>query len=340
MRLSTQSIGRDATERGIALVTVLVMVSLLAVIGITVNRAGGVGSIMSRDLLEKEQAYYTAVAGNQHALFLLEANPTLVGYVFKDALDQPIRIPFAGGSYGASVADSSAPMGDILISADGITGGNVRAAVEKRRYPMAGQVYVYPPVVKDTYIDGQNELKNFGGDEELLIGANTPGVPRRALLEFDLSGIPPGVTIVSANLEVYMFDNHNAPEGTTVDLEVHRVTRSWEEGTRLGGGNSNGASWEEYDGILLWTTLGADFDPAVETVTTIVVDAIEQWHSWDIKALVQYWVDNPSEQYGLLLKDLDEATDDSSESFVCLFYSREASASGGSLKPRLSIDYE
>jgi hypothetical protein len=156
------------------------------------------------------------------------------------------------------------------------------------------------------------------------------------LLEFDLSSMPAGATVASAILELYMYNASTPIPDVQIEVNVHRVTRSWKEGNKNGTGNSNGASWDEYDGVDLWATQGADFNVAVEASETLLSQEIDQWHSWDITSLVQYWVDNPSDHFGLILKDLDEGTGPD-DTFYGTFYSRESTYSNGAFKPRLTV---
>jgi hypothetical protein len=153
----------------------------------------------------------------------------------------------------------------------------------------------------------------------LDIGADAAGDGRRGLIELDLSGIPAGATIVSAELSMYMSINSNAPNGTEIEIEVHRITRSWLEGTSTQGNNLDGASWQVYDAVNPWDNAGGDFDPTVEAVHIIIQDETRKKHKWDITSLVQYWMDNPSENYGMLLKDSDEGTGSGTETFFGTF---------------------
>ncbi len=329
--LTTRSIGRHAGEPGIVLVTVLILVSLVAVIGITVNRAGGVGSVVARNLLEKEQAYYTAMAGAQHALFLWDRDSSLDGACFKDAMDEPIRIPFAGGSYGASVTRPPAPMGDILITANGISAGGVQAALEKWRYNV--KITALPPLTKDVSLDEDFKERNFGALPELTIGAKDRKDEKRSVLEFDFSAIPSGATILSATLELYMYENEVAGGNPTLNAAVHRMTRAWQEGTGMGGGgDSDGATWVHHNGANEWASAGGDFQAAAAAQTNIQVGEINQWHEWDVTALVQYWIDNPSANDGLILRDSTPAN-----SFWGRFYSREYG--DPAYRPKLTVVY-
>lgn len=91
-----------------------------------------------------------------------------------------------------------------------------------------------------------------------------------------------GTTITSAVLSIYQQYSPNLDEpvpATTV--RVHRIT----------------APWVEAD--VTWNNFAGAFDPAV--ITTLQVDSIG-WHTATVTSLVQDWVNNPSQNYGLLLE--------------------------------------
>ena len=87
--------------------------------------------------------------------------------------------------------------------------------------------------------------------------------------------IPEGATIDSATLWVYV---HN-PGGA--EIYVHPVTASWEET------------------VVTWNNFGSSYDPTA--IGSFMADS-EGWRDVDVTALVQDWVDDPSSNFGILLR--------------------------------------
>lgn len=108
----------------------------------------------------------------------------------------------------------------------------------------------------------------------------------RTYLRFPLGGIPAGSTIVSARLEMYVWDRRY-PSGGDLSAGVYRViTGGWTE-----AGLGNTANWT-------WGTLPA---PAAAPEATTIISAADQWYSWNVTGLVQAWVNGSAVQNGVML---------------------------------------
>ncbi len=315
-----------ASRQGFALVIVLIVISLLAVMGITLNRVGGMQAVLSSNRGNGEDAYYTSLAGVEYALFVLKHDPTQRGTI-------ATGIPFGNGSYTVSVMDSPSPAGGILISSTGRVGRAVRT-IEKRSVLPAYQATL--SLLEDTYIDQGRATDNFGISTKLVVGAKKKEDAKRGLLKYDLKLIPPGSTIMSADLELYLYDHvRQMGMNNHLEIEVHRLVHSWKEGKKDGQGDET--NWRRYAKNRDWTSRGGDFDPAVEAVTTVLYGEINQWHRWDITGLVQYWVNNPASNSGMILKDIDEGAAGKQDTFEGEFYSGEYV--DASFRPKLTVIY-
>ncbi len=172
--------------------------------------------------------------------------------------------------------------------------------------------------VADTYIDASKTDKNLGDETDIRLKADS-GKQRRSLLQFDLSTVPSSATVTSAKLELYV-----TRKKVGVTVNVHRLTKSWSEGT---GVDTAGADWGYSDEPTSWTNSGGDFDATasgslVTSTTGVYVDA-------DVTALVQAWVDGTFANHGFLV----DATGGNGE---IKFHSREAVG----FEPRLVIVYK
>jgi RHS repeat-associated protein len=151
---------------------------------------------------------------------------------------------------------------------------------------------IQPDVEDATFISAPGYLP-FVGDR-LYIGGSAD-VSWRAALRFDLSGIPAGATISSANLGLY-FDGpcvqgQPGPCGGVSHLiNAHRITVPWSTST---------------------VSTNLLFDSAVSGSYTLPTGAGDRWMSWPITGLVSSWVSGVQPNHGLLLKRSPEVNNSS-----------------------------
>jgi hypothetical protein len=173
---------------------------------------------------------------------------------------------------------------------------------------------------QDTYIRlrSPDDTSNFGASMQLVVDRESTDL-QRALLQFDLSGIPANATINSATLQMQA-----TQIGGTLNISVYELLQAWSEGTA--NGTPDAANWNERTTGTNWTTAGGTFNTtAIANLNTNSTGL----HTWDITSLVQAWVDGSSVNNGLMVASPDgggnrTVTYDSSE---------------GTTKPILVIDY-
>jgi hypothetical protein len=215
---------------------------------------------------------------------------------------------------------------------------------------LAEQVTLQP--VKDTtiYEDAEGSLSNGSGDY-LFAGVNgITGGNRilRSVIAFDLSSIPAGARIENVTLQMLQETPRN--DTTQREVSLHRVMSAWgegasdaDEGTGAGSGGADGAPAAEGDATWLhtffsdtfWTSPGGDFDDTASASRPVGANNYYQWTSEQMAADLQGWLDDPSSNFGWLVKgqeSLNGATTTAKR-----FSSREST--GENIRPQLYVDY-
>jgi hypothetical protein len=171
------------------------------------------------------------------------------------------------------------------------------------------------------------------------MSVNQGSPERRIVLRFDVSSIPPGSVVKSANLRLYC-RTITSPTNLAKTLRAYYVMESWVEGTLSGTGTADGATWTTRNGTNNWSAsggyaywssvLGTARDEASGTPPPLPGAFREGWVAFDLTAMTQYWVDNLYANYGILLRS-------ESSSDILQFDSRE-SVSGTA--PHLAVVYQ
>jgi len=171
-------------------------------------------------------------------------------------------------------------------------------------------------VTGDTFINSGKTSNNAGATGWFDAGTDGTGGVRRGLFRFDLSSIPAGSTITSATVQLTVVKvPGNGPVNSTFDL--FRLLANWNEGNKGGSNGSNAtageATWNaRMQGMANWTTPGAKNDAvATASASTAVSSAENAKYSWSGSGLVadvQFWVNNPSQNFGWLLTSRSESS--------------------------------
>ncbi len=155
----------------------------------------------------------------------------------------------------------------------------------------------FPPN-KDTYLHEKEKNKNYGLNNKLeleeSIGNNVNHLDgRHILIQFDVSNV--NATILqSAKLKLYVTDMQT--DGVIV--EAYKTAKSWDEGTKK---NANGVpNWQYRKNNTSWSKVGGDFYPTIYGSKEVIEKG---WLEIDLpNNLIEDWIANPSENYGLLLR--------------------------------------
>ncbi len=152
--------------------------------------------------------------------------------------------------------------------------------------------------VQDAYVYQFFPTTNFGGEGWLWVYSDIwyDGTIARSLIEFDLTGIPPGSPVQAAMLNIYMFNQ----AGTDMIVELHSVLQPWSEMT------------------VTWNN-----QPVHDTdiVALLPYQDYGWWH-FPVTGIVQAWINNPGINHGLKMKHQTEQYPDSL-GYAVYFYSRD-----------------
>lgn len=199
-----------------------------------------------------------------------------------------------------------------------------------------------------TFYQSINDATCSNAGTYLFVGSTQAAGPRRALLMFDVaSNVPAGATIDAVELSLFL--DRAPPGGPDIDLGLHPLNADWGEGASSSDGMGEGGflstatpgdvTWVyRFYPDVSWTNIGGDFDAtasATTTVTTTLGDFV--WNTTpDLVADVQSWLDNPSTNFGWMLKRPDDDVMPAT-GLARRFFAREVTVA--SRRPRLRITF-
>lgn len=178
-----------------------------------------------------------------------------------------------------------------------------------------GSVSLIPNQDSTIFFESNNA---FGGGDVMLVGNNNAtgptGNPRRALLEFDLTGaLPAGAVVTDVALTLHL--DGSGPTAGNRTLALHRLTSSWDSGSSgtggAGGGGGQGVApapgdvtwnFRSYNDQA-WSTAGGDFVAA--SSATLSVGTNVGYYTWATTAAlvadVNGWLADPASNFGWIL---------------------------------------
>ena len=153
----------------------------------------------------------------------------------------------------------------------------------------------------DATIKKTKQNHDYGAASTLEI-SNNGGDDNRALIKFDtgsLLALDSDADLQKVELSLYLT---GGTFHSQADLDLHRLTQTWIEGTGVAENNDTGATYKEWDAENKekWDTKGGDFDATVlDTQTITGLD--RGWYHWDITDTYKDWLSNPSDNHGVIL---------------------------------------
>lgn len=179
----------------------------------------------------------------------------------------------------------------------------------------------------DTYVRADLDIRmndNYGHERIMAIGTGRfssigswgAADAMRALIRFDL---PPIATTALIQRGILQLTVHSfgGSVGVPFTVEVHRVTQHWLEGNGAEGylnvvpntSNPDAANGVAWKGVDSNNQAQPAFDPTPMATALIDPKTIKQGDvvKWDITAIVQQWIRDPSCNFGIIL--IDPTTD-------------------------------
>ncbi len=175
----------------------------------------------------------------------------------------------------------------------------------------------------DTYISQNAPTSNFGLSGTLLADGDDPGGSGNdlaSLMEWDVSAIPTGSTVDSAEIDIEVF---NISGGV---YDIYQLNRDWFE---------TGATWNEYSPGNAWDTAGAQGPGdrgalVLGSITAGTAGSYKVILNADGIAAVQGWVNSPSTNHGVIIAN--SATSDGLDF-------RSSDYATATQRPRLTVRY-
>ena len=150
-------------------------------------------------------------------------------------------------------------------------------------------------VSRDTWIDSESQTRNHGGQNEL----RADGDPQRhALMRIDVSALPAGAVVVSAQLRLSTTGNGHLASGR---IAIYPLLEDWDEGAADDGVGV--ASWALRSGVTPWATIGAGAPGSRGTTPLATFTPSADDTSYDIAlppAIIEAWRD-PGANHGFIL---------------------------------------
>ena len=200
------------------------------------------------------------------------------------------------------------------------------------------------------YEDGGGAISN-GAGEHFFVGRNKTSnngpSRRRGVLHFDISELPASAVVTKVELTLYM---SKSPSGNGETISVHRLTKSWGEGSSNAGGEEGGgansasddATWKHrfYSGTN-WSSAGGDFTASESASQSVEDVGFYTWTSTsNLVSDVQSWQNNPGQNHGWLILG-NESVPTTAKRFNTREYSDDGTGTGAGTekRPTLIITY-
>jgi RHS repeat-associated protein len=193
-----------------------------------------------------------------------------------------------GRSSAITLTSASAAKGTTVT----LTADRTWLSSSARKWPVTIDPTVILADTQDCYVTGGSFASTkYCGGAALNVGFDGTQASR-ALLQFNLQGIPSTNQVLSAKVYLYL---GTASTTNTTSLSLYQLIQAW----------TTAATWNTYDGVNAWTTPGGTFATSA-SATTNGVGATGTWYTWTPTQLVQGWVNGTIANDGLIVKEPTE----------------------------------
>jgi hypothetical protein len=156
---------------------------------------------------------------------------------------------------------------------------------------------------------------------------NDGGGGKRPLLRFDVSNLPPGSIVVNAELHMLQRGDYQKHPTNASTVRAYQVLRHWE---------ASEATWDKATTAQEWSLPGADAigDRSMVAADSMVLEPVpaNEWRDWTITGMVQEWVNDPAQNFGLILVGIGDSQEFHLASSEYPYASREQ-------RPKLRVWY-
>lgn len=253
-----------------------------------------------------EQTVYTAQISEQNNTVTITPVAEESGAIIAVSLngDPAVNVVSGAASLGLNLEIGSNVIAIKVTSSDGMAIRNYSIKITKLAVVLQqGFNYIGQ---KDAHVsEGSHKAKNTGAHNAVEVGYFDPSMTDRkfGLFQFDVSLLPDDAALTKATLDLYLVGTR-VRSGDKLDksLFIHEITSDWEEGTGIGFDGTVGAPG------VIWDTQPSFNADALDS--KLVGTALNEWYSWELTDLAQSWVNGSASNFGVILKEEDSLSDE------------------------------
>lgn len=245
---------------------------------------------------------------------LTEGESATLSWAVTDATTVTIDQGIGNVALSGSTSVSPASTTTYTLTAINSAGSSVATVVITVNPAIIEQTMTLQPVPgngKDAYVFDNLPTWNYNL-EYLYVGISYLWTTWRSYLHFDLSSLPSEAVILDASFGLYHAESIDVLSSLPIGL--YEVTENWGEDT------------------ITWDSQPASSSEAID-IQNIPASSTNDFIYWQIDELVTRWHEGSMANYGILLRDTNESSNNGNVKFWSSDYGT------GIYRPKLVIDY-